>query len=160
MTGVEKLIGATGVRLMNSEQKYYYQSGERDQKTGIFYWACVDGAGSSKLYTVDLTTGAAEVVGEFTNNNMIMLLTVPEALADGAPTAATDLTTHFTDGNLNGTISFKLPTTNIKGDNLTGEVSYSISEGADVLASGSGSGAPGADVPENLTFDADGLMNI
>ena len=113
---------------MNSEQKYYYQSGEIDQKTGIFYWACVDGAGSSKLYTVDLTTGAAEVEGEFTNNNMIMLLTVPEALADGAPTAATDLTTHFTDGNLNGTISFKLPATNVKGDNLTGEVSYSISE--------------------------------
>lgn len=158
LTAEEKLIGATGVSLMNSEQKYYYQSGEIDQKTGVFYWACVDGAGSSKLYTVDLTTGAAEVVGEFTNNNMIMLLTVPEALADGAPTAATDLTSHFTDGNLNGTISFKLPTTNIKGDNLTGEVSYSISEGADVLASGSG--APGADVTESLTFDTDGLKNI
>ena len=39
LTAEEKLIGATGVRLMNSEHKYYYQSGEIDQKTGVFYWA-------------------------------------------------------------------------------------------------------------------------
>ena len=128
------------------------------QKDNTFYWACVDNEANTRLYTINLTTGAAELVGEFTNQNIVTMMTVPEALADGAPTAATDLAANFANGSLSGTVSFKLPTKNIKGDDLTGEVTYTITEGSNTLKTGTGT--PGAAVTENVTIAEDGKKSI
>ena len=157
-TAQETLVGETGLNLLDSDGAFYLQSGEIDQKDNTFYWACVDNAENSKLYTINLTTGAAELVGEFTNKNIVTMMTVPEALAEGAPTAATDLAANFANGSLNGTVSFKLPTKNIKGDDLTGEVTYTITEGANTLKTGTGT--PGANVTENVTIAEDGKKSI
>lgn len=157
-TAQETLVGETGLNLLDSDGAFYFQSGEIDQKDNTFYWACVDNEANTSLYTINLTTGAAELVGEFTNQNIVTMMTVPEALADGAPTAATDLAANFTDGSLTGTISFKLPTKNIKGDDLTGEVTYTITEGANTLKTGTGN--PGANVTENVTIAEDGKKSI
>lgn len=157
-TAQETLVGETGLDISDSEGAYYLQSGEIDQKDNTFYWAGIDTSGSSKLYTINLTTGAAELVGEFTNQNIITMMTVPEALAEGAPTAATDLAANFANGSLSGTVSFKLPTKNIKGDDLTGEVTYTITEGANTLKTGTGN--PGANVTENVTIAEDGKKSI
>ena len=157
-TAQETLVGETGLDISDSEGAYYLQSGEIDQKDNTFYWAGIDTSGSSKLYTINLTTGAAELVGEFTNQNIITMMTVPEALAEGAPTAATDLAANFANGSLSGTVSFKLPTKNIKGDDLTDEVTYTITEGANTLKTGTGN--PGANVTENVTIAEDGKKSI
>ncbi|WP_443701799.1 choice-of-anchor J domain-containing protein [Prevotella sp.] len=157
-TAQETLVGETGLNLLDSDGAFYLQSGEIDQKDNTFYWACVDNAENSKLYTINLTTGAAELVGEFTNKNIVTMMTVPEALAEGAPTAATDLAANFANGSLSGTVSFKLPTKNIKGDDLTGEVTYTITEGANTLKTGTGT--PGANVTENVTIAEDGKKSI
>lgn len=157
-TAQETLVGETGLNLLDSDGAFYFQSGEIDQKDNTFYWACVDNEANTRLYTINLTTGAAELVGEFTNQNIVTMMTVPEALADGAPTAATDLAANFANGSLSGTVSFKLPTKNIKGDDLTGEVTYTITEGSNTLKTGTGT--PGAAVTENVTIAEDGKKSI
>lgn len=158
ITAEETLIGATGLNLRDTDGSTYYQSGEIDQATGTFYWAAVDSDGDPKLYTVNLTTGAAELMGSFTNNNVIMLLTVPEALAPGAPAMATDLTTNFANGSLDGEVTFKLPTTSVSGEKLYGYINYTVSEGANTLMRGFGS--PGATITEDVTLASDGQKKI
>ncbi len=158
-TAAETLVGATGLTISDADGAYY-QSGEIDQKTNTFYWATteVTGTPAPALYTVNLTTGAAEKVGDFTNQNLVVALTVPEAIADGAPAAVTDLKADFKDGSLTGTVSFKIPTTNAKGDALTGNVDYTITAGTETLASGSA--AAGDAVTKDVTFAADGKKTI
>ena len=157
-TAEETFIGKTGINLVDNDADYYLQSGEIDQKDNTFYWACVDNEGSSKLYTINLTTGAAELVGEFTNQNLVTMMTIPETIADGAPAAATDLAANFTGGSLTGTITFTLPTNNVKGDNLTDDVTYTITEGANILKTGTGT--PGSVVTETVTIAEDGDKRI
>ena len=158
-TAEETLVGPTGITISDPDDSYFFQSGEIDRKDNTFYWVGVDNISDAKLYTVNLTTGAAEVVGEFTNNNIFVILTLPQMLADNVPAAATDLTASFAGADLNGTVSFKLPTKNIKGEDLTADVSYSISDGG-VTTLKTGKGAPGAEITENVTFDADGKKTI
>ena len=157
-TAKETKIGSTGITVMNSDEQYSMQAGEIDQKDNKFYWASVDYRGTSKLYTVNLSTAALELVGEFTNDNTVTMLTLPEALAETAPAAATALATEFLNGSLSGKVSFKLPTKNVGGGNLSGSVSYSIAVGNTVLKSGSASA--GTMVTENVTFDTDGIKRI
>ena len=154
-TAKETKIGPTGVKILDQAGTYQIQSGEIDQATGVFYWACYDANNNANLYTVNLTTGAAELVGEFTNDNAISLLTLPKAYAEGAPAEASELKTEFADGSLSGKVSFKLPAKNLKGDNLTGSLTYTISEGKTTLKTGSGT--PGATITENVTCSEDGM---
>ena len=157
-TAEETLIGPTGISLLDGDGKYYYQGGEIDQQNDRFYWAAVDVNGVSRLYTVNLATGAAELVGEFTNQNSIMLLTVPKTVVEGTPAAATGLSASFPGHDLTGTVSFKLPSESSSGGNLSGNVSYAISEGATTLKTGNGT--PGADITEPISFDSDGMKFI
>lgn len=158
-TAAETLVGPTGLTVSDDEGAYY-QSGEIDQADNTFYWATTPVVGNAvpALYTVNLSTGAAEKVGDFTNQNLITALTVPVAVADGAPAAVSDLKADFKNGSLTGTVSFKIATTNAKGDALTGSVDYAITSGAETLATGSA--AAGASVTKDVTFAADGKKTI
>lgn len=157
-TAQETLVGATGVAVSDDEGAYY-QSGEIDQKTNEFYWATTDViTNTPALYTVNLTTGAAEKIGDFTNQNIVTLLTLPTAIAEGAPASVTDLKADFSDGSLEGTVSFTIPTTNAKGEALSGDVTYTISESKETLKTGTA--APGAKITEPVTFAEDGAKRI
>ena len=69
-TAAETYIGSTGKQLKQSDGSFYYQSGEIDQKTNTFYWACVEADKKSTLYTVDLTDASLSLVGDFEGQNM------------------------------------------------------------------------------------------
>ncbi len=158
-TAEETLIGSTGKQLTKSDGSYYYQSGEIDQATNTFYWDCVDADQKSTLYTVDLATGQLTEIGDFANNEIISLLTIPKAkAADGAPATASDLTFDFADGALTGDICFKAPSLTFGGSKLTDEtLSYTILlEGNEIVK---GTTAPGADVRQQVTL-ANGYNNI
>ena len=158
-TAEETPIGETGLTVSDSEGQYYFQSGEIDQKDDVFYWATADMGGNvASLYTVDLSTGAAQKVGDFENQNLITLLAIPEAVADGAPAAATDLAANFSNGSLSGTISFKVPTTTVAGGALSGSVEYAITCGQTTLASGTA--AAGEQVEKAVEFETDGSKTI
>lgn len=98
----------------------YLQSATIDPDTGIFYWAAYLEDGTSGLYTVDLSTGAATLVSAFPDNaELTGLFTIPAPAADDAPGAVTDLSLDFTDGALSGRVRFNLPRNTYGGDKIT-----------------------------------------
>lgn len=136
-TAKETLVGSTGLSLINSSGGVYEQSGEIDQKTGTFYWAAIDGSEYSALYTVDLGSGAATKVGEFTGQEQVYALTIPAPEAeDGAPAAISDLSLSYSDPSFTGTVSFTAPSATFAGETLTGELSYTIEADGEAVATG------------------------
>ncbi len=158
-TAEETLIGSTGKQIAKSDGSYYYQSGEIDQSTNTFYWDCVDAEQKSTLYTIDLTTGALTEIGDFANNEIVALLTIPKAAAaDGAPAAATDLTYDFAAGALSGDVCFKMPANTFGGTPLADEeITYTILLGKTEIATGTA--MPGETVRQAVTL-AQGYNNI
>ena len=150
--GTETLVGATGLQLKVGDATYE-QSGEIDQATGIFYWAAYDSQGKGALYTVDLTTGKAAKLTDFASNEQITALTLPVPLAeDGAPAAATNLSTNFEGGSLSGTVSFTAPTTTFGGDgSLDGTLDYTITDGTSTLTTGTATPGQTVDAPVSVS---------
>lgn len=152
-TAEETLIGPTGKQLKKADDSFYYQSGEIDQTTNTFYWDCVDSNQKSTLYTVDLATGQLTEIGDFANNNIISLLTIPKAkAADGAPAAIDQMHFDFVDGSLSGHIQFTAPSKNFAGGNLTdSKLTYTILNDKEEIAKGGTK--PGAAVSQPVTLN-------
>ena len=158
-TAEETLIGSTGKQLKLSDGSFYYQSGEIDQKTNTFYWACVDANKQSTLYTVDLADASLSLVGDFEGQNMITMLSIPKPAAeDGAPASAENLSFDFKNGSLTGDVCFTIPTKTFAGGELTGDISYTITDGTNTLAEGKA--APGAEVRQSVTLKDNGTVNF
>ena len=151
-TAEEILVGPTGKQLKKADDSFYYQSGEIDQTTNTFYWDCVDSNQKSTLYTVDLATGQLTEIGDFANNNIISLLTIPKAkAADGAPAAIDQMHFDFVDGSLSGHIQFTAPSKNFAGGNLTdSKLTYTILNDKEEIAKGGTK--PGAAVSQPVTL--------
>lgn len=151
-TAEEILVGSTGKQLMKADGSYYYQSGEIDQTTNTFYWDCVDCNQKSTLYTVDLATGQLTEIGDFANNNIISLLTIPKAkAADGAPAAIDKIQFDFVGGSLTGNIQFTAPSKKFAGGNLTdSKLTYTVLNGKQEIAKGETT--PGAFVSQPVTL--------
>ena len=157
--GAETLIGSTGVQILDAEGAYFNQSGEIDQKTNTFYWASVNSEGECVLYTVDLATGAVTKISDFPNGDIVLALTVPKPLAaPGAPAAAEELGTAFNQSSLSGKVNFKAPTKTYDGSTLTGELTYRVSQGKKVLATGKTQ--PGANVSADVTVEKEGMARF
>ena len=152
-TAEEILVGPTGKQLKKADDSFYYQSGEIDQTTNTFYWDCVDSNQKSTLYTVDLATGQLTEIGDFANNNIISLLTIPKAkAADGAPAAIDQMHFDFVDGSLSGHIQFTAPNKNFAGGNLTdSKLTYTILNDKEEIAKGGTK--PGAAVSQPVTLN-------
>lgn len=152
-TAEEILVGPTGKQLKKADDSFYYQSGEIDQTTNTFYWDCVDSNQESTLYTVDLATGQLTEIGDFANNNIISLLTIPKAkAADGAPAAIDQMHFDFVDGSLSGHIQFTAPSKNFAGGNLTdSKLTYTILNDKEEIAKGGTK--PGAAVSQPVTLN-------
>lgn len=126
-TAKETLVGPTGVNVLNADGSWNSQSGEIDQSTDIFYWACTDSNNNSALYTVDLATGQATKVGDMAGNEQMVLLTVPEETVEaGAPAMTQNFSVAFDKASLSGTVSFSAPTTTYMGAALSGNLNYTV----------------------------------
>ena len=146
-TGAAAKVGATGV-----EPAAYVQSATIDPKSGRMFWAAYTKDNKSVLYEVNTTTGAATEIGAFPNSEEIGVLYVPVPEAeDGAPSAVSDLTALFKNGQTTGEVSFTVPVETFGGSTLAGEVSYAISvNGTEVKH---GKAMPGAKVTEEVTTE-------
>lgn len=133
-TGVQTLIGSTGVDVAASSQSAAF-----DHEYGDMYWAAELEDGTTGLYTVDTETGRATLINNFPDNKIVTGIFVPEKEANfGAPAAASDLALDFTQGSATGTVSFKLPGKTYGGESLTGTLSYTVKCNGQVLKTGSG----------------------
>lgn len=145
--GTETLVGPTGLTVTANET-YYYQSGEIDQRDNTFYWSAVlpDGDGlKTGLYTVNLQTGAATKIGDYTGQ--ILGMVIPQETAqDDAPEAVGDLALAFAAPNLAGTLSFTIPSKTFAGSALSGQVNYVVTANSQEVATGT------ANAGEKLTL--------
>ncbi|MCM1504110.1 MAG: choice-of-anchor J domain-containing protein [Muribaculum sp.] len=130
-TGEVTAVGATGVT------PKYLSSGCIDPVSGRMFWAASPADETGKLYEIDLTTGAATLICHFPGNEEIVGMHIPTPLAeDAAPAAVDNLTAEFINGSLEGNIIFDAPTTTFKGEELTGELTYTILNKTTKIAEG------------------------
>lgn len=130
-TGALTEIGDTGV------DPKYFQSAIVDIKKDIFYWFANEEDESANLYTVNLTTGAASLIGALPYAEQVVGAYIPAPEAnDGAPSGALNLAASFEGGSLSGQVSFDTPTYTYDGTTLTGELTYKVVGNDVVLATG------------------------
>lgn len=121
-TGAYSEIGSTGVSVSN-----YTQAATFDALTGKLYWACTHLDGTSALYEVNTSTGAASKIADFANDEEYTGLYVPEPeVAEGAPAKVGNLKLNYTNGNLTGTVSGTAPTTASGGSLLSGDLTVKL----------------------------------
>lgn len=148
--GTETLVGSTGIQLEDSTGAVYYQTGEIDPKTNVFYWAATDANGATALYTVNLTDASVTQVGTYSVecNNVGMMIPAPAA-EDGAPAVATNLAANFQNADTTGTITFTAPTMTFDSTTaLTGSLNYVVIAGGDSVR---GTTTPGASTTANVS---------
>lgn len=138
-TGSAVKVGPTGV----NPNPRYSQSMTFDVKTNEMYWAYMGDAGNnltySRLYKVDPKTGAATLVTTFDDQQEIFGLGVMPALAkDNAPGYVTDIKVEMQGAATDGRISFVLPLYTYMGENLTGEISWTVYANDNKVAEGKG----------------------
>ncbi|MGI6222801.1 MAG: choice-of-anchor J domain-containing protein [Prevotella sp.] len=153
-TGTETLVGSTGLTLTDDDGAVYYQTGEVNPKTNVFYWASTDSEGNNKLYTVDLTSGQLTAVGDYSSDigefNTVGMVIPKPAAEDGAPDSIQNMTLNFTDANTTGEVTFTAPTKTFdETTDLTGTLNYevAVNKGEPVT----GTVAPGGTVTVQIT---------
>jgi hypothetical protein len=145
--GNTSLVGATGLTPKS------VQSATFDLKHNVMYWAACLSDGTTGLYTVNTTTGAATKITSFPNNEEITALYIPSPEAeDGAPAAVENLKlTGFDKGSSTGSISFAMPTKNYAGEPLTGNLNYFVTINDTDTIKGSAEAGANVDLPLTLS---------
>lgn len=144
-TGAQTTIGNTGVIPSTDPQ-----SAAIDPVSGKMLWAGHPEGGNPALYEVDLANAQTTKISDMPDNAVITCLDIPTVVADGVPSAVSDLSTEFYHGSLTGHVTFTLPTKDSNGKDLTNDVTYYIIANGDTVRTGSG--APGAAVDEEVTL--------
>lgn len=153
-TGAKTLIGKTGIT------HQYLTSGCIDPESDLCYIASNTDS-SALLYTVDLTTAKATVVG-----NMPKLCEIsgayiaPSGPESGAPGEATKVTFEFEKDALSGQLSFTAPSLTAGGTPLASdqELDYRIEWMKTVIATGKVEAGTRISVP--LTFEKPGTYKL
>lgn len=143
--GDHTLIGATGFLPARWNQSACFDFTDKKM-----YWAACN-ADVSALFTVDTTTGAATRVRTFANDEEFVGLYSLSGIADvKGPQALADFTVELQGASLSGKVSFEMPAKTIAGDNLVGDVNYTVEDNGTVLLEGKA--AAGSAVSRDVTF--------
>ncbi len=148
-TGALTSVGSTGLIPSVNECAVI------DYETNIMYWHATTGNNGGSIYTVDLATGKAELLTKFSPSYQLYGLYIKQkAQSDKAPAAPENLVPEFDGAALEGFLNFTLPTLDIEGGNLTGNVDWKVTLDGKVLSSGAG--APGSAVAASVSVPAAG----
>lgn len=164
LNGEETLVGPTGLTLEDSKGRVFVQTGEIDQTDDKFYWYATDADGNHGLYTVNLETGAATLIGEGDAYVTGMYIPAP-APSDGVPAKVDTAWVEFENAaDVNGTLRFTAPTKSYAGNDLSGDLSYKVIDvtyknTADSLLV-SGTTTPGSEVSVPVSFKMTGYHKL
>jgi len=111
-----------------------------------------------ELYVVDPTTAEASLRYRFASINEFGLLYAPIEATGKAPAAVTALKATFSEGSLQGNVSFTAPSALYDGSSATGSFTYTVVTGSTTLATGSVQ--PGKQVNAPVTLPAKGSYKI
>ncbi|WP_295730529.1 choice-of-anchor J domain-containing protein [uncultured Muribaculum sp.] len=132
VTGETSLIGETG------QLPLVTGSATIDARTGRMFWTVGPDGVNTYLCEVDLATGKATRLMNFTSGRQVVGLYVPAPPAeDDAPAEVTDAKVLFEGGSLSGSIDFTAPTTLYDGTSASGQLTYTILCNGKEAASGS-----------------------
>lgn len=147
-TGAMTVIGDTGVR------PYYDQSAVIDPVSGTFYWLANTQTEEANLYTVDLATAQATLIGAFPNGDEIVAATInPTEFDDAAPSPVKNLTL-TPSAPYNVEITFDMPSTSYDGSALTGSLTWTAEIKGNTTVTRSGVAEAGAHIAETVSLDA------
>ncbi len=151
-TGDCTMIGATGFIPAR-----WNQSATFDFTTKEMYWAACN-ADRSALFKIDLTNDLATSVREFTDDEEFVGLYSTSSVADlNGPQAVEGLTVNLDGAALSGTISFTLPSVTIAGDEIQGDLDYTVEDnGTELLR---GTGTRGSHVSRDISL-SEGLHRL
>ncbi len=149
-TGVQTVLGAVDV-------PYFYLTGMAYDKTNDCYiYNAQPREDSTYIYSIDAKTLEAKLLYTYgEGHSYIGLWSVGEPfyVNKSAPSVATELTVDFTDGATSGSFIFKLPTMNMGGSPILGNVNWVLA--VDGVETRRGVDAAGAEVTvENLELTA------
>ncbi|MDE6854334.1 MAG: choice-of-anchor J domain-containing protein, partial [Muribaculaceae bacterium] len=130
-TGATTLVGTTG------QLPQYLTGAAIDPISGRMFWCVSPADDSGLLCEVNLSTGAATVIGQFENGDEVcgLFVDAPAAQA-GAPAAVSGLTVNFLNGALSGTVDFTAPSTLFDGTAASGALSYKVMANGASVAEG------------------------
>ncbi len=120
VTGTMTVVGNTGYSPQSLQSAVY------DYDTNTLYWAASFNTGESKLCTVDLATGVATILSDFSEyEEFVGLFIIPEEQND-IP-ARVEAEFNFSNlGALSGNLAFTVPSYTVGGDNIEGNVDLVI----------------------------------
>lgn len=144
-TGAQTLVGATGLDIDNITQSATF-----DTRNNELYWTACLKDGTTGLYKVNTTTGAATEVVAFPDKEQYQGIFIKAPLAeDGAPAAVASVVPDFANGSCTGTVSFTAPVKTFAGDDLSGELTYTVTANGETVATGTTTA--GSDVKAEVT---------
>lgn len=136
----------------------YAQTAGFDPVTGEMYFihnrANNYGSDLATLYRVDLATGELVELCDLGNFIVTGMVFPADAKITGAPARPDGVTAQFAGGSLTGQVKFTIPATLVGGQAGSGQVTYTVSDGLDVLATGTG--AYGTRQSVTVTVDGSG----
>lgn len=144
-TGRPTFVGMTGTAPVLYSQCMMY-----DNRTGRFLWAAQTDEGSV-MYAVDPETAETQKVLDFKNNEQFTAIwTTADEAKDDAPAQVKDLKLAYSgDGELQGTISFTVPTTTYGGGQL-GETTLTVWLDGEIIMQESATPGAGKQIPVTL----------
>lgn len=152
-TGKCTLVGDTGVK------PKFDQSAVIDPATGVFYWFANDVQENANLYTVDLTTGKATLIGALPNGDEVVAAWIPaQTTADGAPSPASNLAPAFEGRSLKGSLKFDVPALDFSGKTLSGDIAWKVTNAGNTLALGKATAGISVDTP--IEVDKAGMTTL
>ena len=153
-TAAVTLVGPTGLNFVDATGSYYGMSGDIDPSDDTFFMNAIDASNlNTGLYFIDLETGAATQQG-YDTGQIFNLMTPPAAIEGGVPAKPENVTLEVDGSTANAIVKFTVPTTTYDGGELTGEVSYEVTQNGQVLAEGTAQ--PGDEVVANVVANAEG----
>ena len=120
--GTTKYIGSTGV----SPTEYQQSATFLPNDNNTLYWAAATST-AGVLYKIDTNNAKTTLIKTFPHEEeFVSIWTGDKIVLQDAPAKADNVIINFVDGALNGTITFKAPTTTHAGKTLTNKLEYKI----------------------------------
>ncbi|MBD5182894.1 MAG: hypothetical protein HDS99_03760 [Bacteroidales bacterium] len=151
-TGATTLVGSTGLT------PKYMTSAAIDPLSGRMFYA-LHTDDNCAVYEISTEDASATKMFDMPGKEWFAGMYIPgnEALEE-APAAPSKASVNWTGATLNGIVKFTAPAKTYGGTQLNGSLSYTVSQGAKELASGSCTA--GAEVEAQITVAQEGMTNL
>lgn len=138
----------------------YDSSAAFDPRSGLAYWSVTDRSGNSCVVAFDPETGESHKMFDLDKGTRVAGLYIPrQEVENGAPGYPTDIDLVMKAGELEGTLTFTMPTEDAEGNTLaTEEGSYTLKANDKVVAEGKA--VFGAEVKIDVKFEKEGVYRL